>query len=271
MQQGRSPWSDPAYAPPPAPRRRMPAPLIVAIVGGTLAFVFLTVVTVIPLFTVKSPKPRTPVSVRPTTPPPAAATGPEFSRIDNLCAMLPKDLFARLVPGATPKYGRNDAGWACTLSAERRRGGVVADRHANVVVDLLKADPDANGTERARQRYASDRNPDSELAESLKSVGFPYGPPRDLTGIGDQAFVAYGTDVRKFVGPGGRAAVTARLHNAFIKVEYGGKDTPYEESDPMSELRNTARPVPEAKAREGAESLARATVRALESCRSCGA
>ncbi|GAA2605300.1 hypothetical protein SMC26_11085 [Actinomadura fulvescens] len=295
-EQERSPWSDPAYTPrppvapgAPPPRRRFMIPALLAAVvllGGTGIGVAVLLTGDKDQPRTGAAKPGTPVpsvSMPPTTMPSWPAemggvqpdprmttpTGPEFTQIENACALFPAPALSRLVPGATGRPGRGTEEWTCAWKSARNTGDdrrTRLNRELTATITIKRASGQRSATYNAAKQIAQERwwarHPGSGPAGAWRSGPVRY---QDLPGLGDEAFVTYA--VQELVGDSGVGTVMARVRNAVVEVTFKGGSNRLDEFG--DEVFAGQRAMPEATARGGARELAGAATAALLACNTC--
>ncbi|GAA1550735.1 hypothetical protein GCM10009678_37060 [Actinomadura kijaniata] len=266
MQQGRSPWSDPAYERPKRPRSRRRAAVVAAALLTLLALGAALVVAAVRVDREdRRGKERPPV---PRAQLPSPEAGP-YTKIldDDACALVPDALPKRLALRAAPKSGLESSGWVCEWSSTRTEGSVRTTRDAKIEISLAGPQSGEPGTVWATRRFAQQRDGARAPDRRFEIAEVEHGPVQDLTGVGHAAFTGYELSKGVGLGPTGTATAVARLDNAIVKAEYGGRTVRLDGLGLPDA--GTARPVTDAAARRPATELLRTAVTALRSCRGC--
>ncbi|MGK5551807.1 hypothetical protein ACSNOI_09355 [Actinomadura kijaniata] len=266
MQQGRSPWSDPAYERPERPRNRRRTAVVVAALLTLLALGAALVVAAVRVDREEPRRKERPPVPRAQLPSPKA--GP-YTKIldDDACALVPAGLPRRLGLGAAPRSGLEPSGWVCAWTSTRTEGAVQTTRDAKIVISLAGPEGGEPGIAWATRRFARERDGARAPDRRFEVAETEHGPVRDLTGVGHAAFTEYELIKGVGLGPRGTATAVARLDNAIVTAEYGGHTVRLDGLGLPDA--GTRRPATDAGTRRPATELLRAAVTGLRSCRGC--
>jgi hypothetical protein len=153
----------------------------------------------------------TPTPIQTPTPSASTTSPPDFAKIADICALLPRNTTMRLVGNGKDIPDSDPPTWRCSRYHEQDVGGVTLAHNVDFDITLGSNAVSSSTT------FAELREEARTRSNGLNYRGAKLGPMENVPDVGDEAYYQYETE-----GFDDRTGiVVARVRNAIIEVDYG--------------------------------------------------